>query len=187
MQKRTTIPTFAKVNVSIRNGTYKLKRKIARLVMETELQNKHRQKRKLRKDILSINVLLSTSLSVIVYNALLHQINIAVKSQFKLSNCDREKNLITWNWNKKQPTTLMNVNNPTLNTPYIISHFTLCHVIHHSFIWSWSSYPNKIKRCCYWGRIRTVFPRFIEKLNTYTGQWLNIVKNQTKKYLRKLQ
>ena len=50
----------AKVSVSIRNGTYKLKRKIARLVMETELQNKHREKRKLRKDIPSINVLLST-------------------------------------------------------------------------------------------------------------------------------
>ena len=104
-----------------------------------------------------------------------------------LSNCDMKKNFITWNWNKKQPTTLMNVNNPTLNTPYIISHLTLCHVIHHSFIWSWSSYPNKIKRCCYWGRIRTVLPRLIEKLNTYTGQWVNIVKNQTKKYLRKIQ
>ena len=64
-------------------------------MMETELQNKHRQKRKLRKDILSINVLLSTPLSVIVYNALLDQINIAVKSQFKLSNYDMEKNLIT--------------------------------------------------------------------------------------------
>ena len=75
---------FAKVNVSIRNGTCKLKRKIAHLVMVTELQNKHREKRKLRKDIWSINVLLSTSLSVIVYNALLHQINIAVKSRIKV-------------------------------------------------------------------------------------------------------
>ena len=71
-KKPQLIPTFAKVNVSIRNGTYKLKRKIARLVMETELQNKHREKCKLRKDIGGINVLLSTSLSVIVYNALLH-------------------------------------------------------------------------------------------------------------------
>ena len=51
---------------------------------ETELQNKHREKRKLRKDIRSINMLISTSLSVIVYNALLHQINIAVKSRIKV-------------------------------------------------------------------------------------------------------
>ena len=40
--------TFAKVNVSVRNGTYKLKTNIARLVMETELQNKHREKRQER-------------------------------------------------------------------------------------------------------------------------------------------
>ena len=50
-KKEQLIPTFAKVNVSIRNGTCKLKRKIAHLVMVTELQNKHREKRKLRKDI----------------------------------------------------------------------------------------------------------------------------------------
>ena len=36
-KKEQLIPTFAKVSVSIRNGTYKLKRKIARLVMETKL------------------------------------------------------------------------------------------------------------------------------------------------------
>ena len=59
-------------------------RKIARLVMETELQNKYRQKHKLRKDIRSIDILLSTSLSVIAYNALLHQIIIAVKSRIKV-------------------------------------------------------------------------------------------------------
>ena len=59
-------------------------KKIARLVMETELQNKYRQKHKLRKDIRSIDILLSTSLSVIAYNALLHQIIIAVKSRIKV-------------------------------------------------------------------------------------------------------
>ena len=93
--KEKLIPQFAKVNVSTRNGTYKLKRKIARLVMETELQNKHREKRKLRKSIRSITVLLSTSLSVIVYNALLHQINIAVKSRIKVIKLRHEKNFIT--------------------------------------------------------------------------------------------
>ena len=46
-KKEQLVPTFAKVIVSIGNGTYKLKRKISRLVMEMELQNKHREKRKL--------------------------------------------------------------------------------------------------------------------------------------------
>ena len=68
----------------VKVDTYKLMRKIARLVMETELKNKHREKGKLRKNIRTINVFLSTSLSVIVYNALLHQINIAVKSRIKV-------------------------------------------------------------------------------------------------------
>ena len=75
MQKKQLIPTFAKVNAPLRNGTYKLKRKVAHLVMETKLQIKHREKRKLQKNIRSINVSFSTSLSVIVYNALLHQRN----------------------------------------------------------------------------------------------------------------
>ena len=52
-KKEKLIPTHAKVNVSMR----KLKRKIARLLMEAELQNKHREKRKLQKDIRSINIL----------------------------------------------------------------------------------------------------------------------------------
>ena len=68
----------------MRNGTYKLKRRIVRLVMQTELQNKHREKRKFRKDIGSINVLLSTSSSLIVCNALFHRINLAVKSGIKV-------------------------------------------------------------------------------------------------------
>ena len=83
-KKEQLNPTFSKVNVSMRNGTYKLKRRILRLVMQTELQNKHQEKRKFRKDIGSINVLLSTSSSLIVCNALFHRINLAVKSRIKV-------------------------------------------------------------------------------------------------------
>ena len=36
-KKEQLVPTFAEVNVSMRNGTYKLKKKIACLVNETEL------------------------------------------------------------------------------------------------------------------------------------------------------
>ena len=51
--------------------------------MEAELHNKHRQKCTLGKNFRSINALFSTSLSVIVYNILLHPINIAVKGRIK--------------------------------------------------------------------------------------------------------
>ena len=40
-KKEYLIPTFAKVNVSIKSGSYKLKWKIPRLIMNTKLQNKH--------------------------------------------------------------------------------------------------------------------------------------------------
>ena len=44
------IPTFAKVNFSIRSGSRKLKLRIARLLMEREIQSKHLEKKKLKKE-----------------------------------------------------------------------------------------------------------------------------------------
>ena len=43
------IPTFAKVNVSLKHSNHKLKSRIAKTVMEAELQNKHCEKKKLKK------------------------------------------------------------------------------------------------------------------------------------------
>ena len=43
------IPTFAKVNVSLKHGNYKLQLRIPRIVMEAELQNKHREKSKVEE------------------------------------------------------------------------------------------------------------------------------------------
>ena len=91
--------------------------------MGTELKNKRREKRKFRKNIRSINISLSTSLLVIVYNALLHQVNTAVKNQkIKVINLRHGKKLRNLKLKQETTNTLMNVNVPTLNTPYIISH-----------------------------------------------------------------
>lgn len=43
------IPSFAKVNAAIKHGTQKVKVNIARVVMETEIQSKHDQKGKIKK------------------------------------------------------------------------------------------------------------------------------------------
>ena len=48
------IPAFAKVNLSVKHGNYKLQLRTTRIVMETELQNKHREKSKLKKEIKNI-------------------------------------------------------------------------------------------------------------------------------------
>ena len=54
--------------------------KIAHAVMETEMQNKYDQKRKIKKQIRDIKFQLQSSLTLILYNTLLHRINAAVKS-----------------------------------------------------------------------------------------------------------
>ena len=82
-KKENIIPIFAKVNVSIKHGNYKLKKKIANIVMETEIQNKHLERQKLRKYIFKTTVKLRSSISFILYSALLYQINIAVKSKVR--------------------------------------------------------------------------------------------------------
>ena len=74
------LPTFAKVNLSIKAGSYKLKRHIARIVMKCEMKSKHREKKKLQKDIRSLNIQPKTFLNLIMNNTLIHQINIVIKS-----------------------------------------------------------------------------------------------------------
>ena len=54
--KENIIPTFGIVNVSIKHGTHKLKKKIANIVMETEIQNKHLERQKLRKGIFKTTI-----------------------------------------------------------------------------------------------------------------------------------
>ena len=48
-KKEHLVPTFAKVNLSIKSGSYELNFKISKLIMQTELDNKDHVMRKLRK------------------------------------------------------------------------------------------------------------------------------------------
>ena len=75
------IPTFAKLNVSLKHSNHKLKSRIAKIVMETELQNKNRQKKQLKKDIKPIGAELKSVIAVILYTSLICQISIAVSSR----------------------------------------------------------------------------------------------------------
>ena len=53
-KKEDLLPKFAKIRLSIRSGSMKLKRKIARLIMEAELQSKHLGRRKLKREMIKI-------------------------------------------------------------------------------------------------------------------------------------
>ena len=61
-KKESLIPTFAKFNLSIKNASRKLKSRIGRTVMESEIESKLHKKKKLKKDIL----LISNQLKIII-------------------------------------------------------------------------------------------------------------------------
>ena len=51
--------------------------------MEAEIQNKHSEKRKLRKETRKIRTTLKRGLNLTVLNTVFHQLNVALKSKFK--------------------------------------------------------------------------------------------------------
>ena len=80
-KKENLIPSFAKVNLSIKSGGYKLKKKVAKLLMDTELQDKHYQIRKIRNEIRSIAISLKSSLGLILFKAVIYQVEVVRRSK----------------------------------------------------------------------------------------------------------
>ena len=72
------------------------------MVMESEMENKHHEKKKLKKDIVLISKQLKIGLSVLLYNALLHQVNIAVRSCYKVISTRHQKKIINLIKNQKR-------------------------------------------------------------------------------------
>ena len=62
----------------------RLKKKIARTIMNAELQNKPKEKRNLKKQIPETSPQLKRCLTNIIYITLLHQIDQAIKSKIKV-------------------------------------------------------------------------------------------------------
>ena len=95
-KKERLIPTLAKVNISIKNATHKLRRKISSLFMNTELENKHSENRKLKKEIKKICIELKRNSNLIILNTVLHQIRVDVKSRLKNIVKDTKMNYSTY-------------------------------------------------------------------------------------------
>ena len=49
-RRENLIPTFAKVKIVIKIDNDKLKQKLARVILDTELQQKHNQRRKVKRE-----------------------------------------------------------------------------------------------------------------------------------------
>ena len=91
------IPTFAYENLSIQCGSYNLKKCIARLIMENQLQCKHQEKENAQKELLQLDKKVRLSLNIVIYHTLLHKINIAVKSRLKAISKRHAKKLKLFN------------------------------------------------------------------------------------------
>ena len=92
-KKEELTPRFAKVSLALKSGTARLKKKIAKLVMEAELQNKHIERKKTKKELRSISVNLRTTLGLILINAIIKKTNFAVKSRIKAITYRHQKKL----------------------------------------------------------------------------------------------
>ena len=66
-KQEDVIPTFAKFHLAIKHGTIRLKKKIARIIMDAVLQNKHTEKRKLKTKSLEVTGKLRRKVTVIIY------------------------------------------------------------------------------------------------------------------------
>ena len=77
-KKDNLIPIFAKVKFAKKSGNWKLYLSIARIIMQTLMQNKHQEKKRLKK--LSYQ-----------HSALIHEIHHVIKSRYKAINSRHEK------------------------------------------------------------------------------------------------
>ena len=67
-KKDDLLPKFAKIRLAIRSGSMKLKRKIARFIMEAELQSKHLERWKLKREMIKICHQMKEDVGLILFN-----------------------------------------------------------------------------------------------------------------------
>ena len=75
------LSAFANVRLSTKGSNIKLKHRIARIIIEDELQYNYQHKKKLKNEIKNLSIQLKFSFSTILYSALLLKINIVIKSR----------------------------------------------------------------------------------------------------------
>ena len=91
-KKEKLIPTFAKPKLSIGGGEH-LRLKIAKLVIGTEIKNKHAKKRTLRREIKDLNRKIESKLGLLSYNALKYRISREVSKKKKKWTVTHDKKL----------------------------------------------------------------------------------------------
>ena len=88
-QKEDHKPTFAKVKLAMKYGNKKIQQKITRIIMNTELQQKHCEKRKLKREIIQLAII-----GLVLFNGVIYSHDKSIKQKSVTVTKRHEKNLV---------------------------------------------------------------------------------------------
>ena len=83
-RRENLLPTFAKVKIAIKINNNKLKQKLARIILDTELQQKHNQRRKLKREVIRTCNVIKQSIGPILFNAIIYDLDNSIKLKASL-------------------------------------------------------------------------------------------------------
>ena len=124
-KKEELIHTFTKVYLAIKSGGLKIKKKIAKLVMETEIEHKQYHLRKIQKDVRSLAISQKSTFGVILFNMVTHQLEVAIQSHLLSIKKRHIKNINNLRNNKRNYNTVADTPQLIRNTIHNFSSYIL--------------------------------------------------------------
>ena len=123
-KKEDLMPTFAKVKLVIKSGNVKLQQKLAPIIMETEMQQKHRGKRKIGKELVKLSMDLKDSLELILFNVIMYRLDRSLKPKSNVVSQRHMKKLSKL----RNQTNLASGENPAIYIRQTVHNFTSYHL-----------------------------------------------------------
>ena len=121
-KKEKLIPTFAKPKLSIGGGV-QFRSKIARLIIGTEIKNKHQKKKLLRKQVKDLRQKIKSEVSFLTYNALKYRIGNEIAKKRKKWTETHQKKLSNLRSDKEKIVTGVKVTEPK-PLPTVVHNFS---------------------------------------------------------------
>ena len=94
MQNKSPLPKFAKVKLGIKAGKDKIQQKIARIIMNTELQQIYHEKRKFRREIIQLSMKLKAQVGLVLFNEVMYSLDKFIKQKSIIVTKRHEKKLV---------------------------------------------------------------------------------------------
>ena len=75
------LPTFAKVKLAIKSGNKEIRQEIAKIIMNTELQQKYHEERKLKREIIQLSMRLKAQVGLALFNGVIYSLDKSIKQK----------------------------------------------------------------------------------------------------------